>query len=346
MTAPHLTFFCELEPAALLDLLTPEVLEDLRALKARLSLGILDLSPERARAVRLLNQQGIPVIAWLLLPKDQGYYLNLDNGRQALSFYRRFQAWSGEHELKWAGIGLDIEPDVNEQENLLQNRQQMVRQMIRRAFKNSRLKEGRKAYRDLVAAIRADGYPVESYQFPVIADERRVQSNALQRLFSLVDVDVDKEVFMLYSTFFRGFKTPNGEAVGMGYLWSYAPEAGAIGVGSTGGGADLAPGAGEPLTWDELSRDLRLAWYWNSDLYIFSLEGCVRQGFLARLKTFIWDQPILSPDQSEKRVIAWRNTLRTALWLSHNGIYLLLVFTASMGLLQAIRRYLKHRRAG
>ena len=37
------------------------------------SMGLLDLSPRRAAVVRRLNQSGIPLIAWQLLPRDEGY---------------------------------------------------------------------------------------------------------------------------------------------------------------------------------------------------------------------------------------------------------------------------------
>ncbi len=75
--------------------------------------------------------------------------------------------------------------------------------------------------------MRADGWTVENYQLPPMADERRAGSTLLQRLFGLVDVRTDREVWMLYSSFFGG--------LGPGLLWSYGPEAPAVGVGSTGG---------------------------------------------------------------------------------------------------------------
>lgn len=40
----------------------------------------------------------------------------------------------------------------------------------------------RTAYEALVARIHADGYRVENYQFPLIADERRAGSTLLQGL--------------------------------------------------------------------------------------------------------------------------------------------------------------------
>lgn len=79
MALPRITFFCELDPHPLQDLFDQRLVNDLLDLHASLSLGIIDLSPQRAQVVQRLNQAGVPVIAWLLLPKDEGYWFNLDN---------------------------------------------------------------------------------------------------------------------------------------------------------------------------------------------------------------------------------------------------------------------------
>jgi len=42
------------------------------------------------------------------------------------------------------------------------------------------------------------------------------------------------------------------------------------------------------MPWEELSRDLLLASGVTRDIFVFSLEGCVRQGFLERLLDFDW----------------------------------------------------------
>ena len=118
----------------------------------------------------------------------------------------------------------------------------------------------------------ADGWRVENYQFPLIADERRAGSALLQRL-ALVDVATDREVWMLYSSFLR--------ALGPGLIWAYGPEAPAIAVGTTGGGRDI-PGSPQmpTLSWEELAGDLRLARHFCDQILIHSLEGCAA-GLLA-----------------------------------------------------------------
>ncbi len=311
MTRPNLTFFCELDTAALQTFFSaPEVLDDLHSLGASISLGLLDLSPERAAVVRHLNEANIPVIAWLLLPRDQGYWLNLDNATQAADRYRAFAAWTAEEALVWDGIGLDIEPDIRLTEAVVQRNAIALPSVIFRALRGVRLRQGKKTYQRLAAEIRADGYRLDSYQFPLLLDERKAHTTALQRLTGIVDLPSDREVFLLYTSFLR----PNG----LGAMWSYGPEVNYIGVGATGGGVDLNIGDSRPLSWEELARDLRHAWRWCDDIHVFSLEGCVKQGFLKRLRRFDWDSPIMEPTVSIRRVDNWRATLQSALWLVNN----------------------------
>ncbi len=318
---PQLTFFCELEPDALQALLSDAVLQDLQALKARLSLGILDFSPQRAEAVRRLNQAGIPVIAWLLLPRDQGYWFNAQNATQAAARYQDFQAWTAGQGLKWAGVGLDIEPDSRDLTRFTSHPWKSLLHVVPRLFMFRRATHARLAYRRLAERIQADGYFLESYQFPLIYDERRVGSTVLQRLTGLVNIKVDREVWMIYTSFIR----PNGPGV----LASYIHQAQAVAVGVTGIGMEAEVfRVSPPLTWSELSRDLRLAYSDCDQLYIFSLEGCVRQDYLSRLKTFVWDQPILLPVTAQAQVDAWRGTLGTTLWLLESLHFILLALVA------------------
>jgi hypothetical protein len=222
-------------------------------------------------------------------------------------------------------------------EELVFHPTQIIARLVRRSLDGRRLSRARTAYGELAKKIRSDGYLLESYQLPIIADERRVRSNLLRRLTGLVDLRSDREVWMLYSSFSR--------PLGVGYLWSYASEAEAIAVGSTGGGVNVGIGDARPLTWDEFSRDLRLAWYWTDHLYIFSLEGCVRQGFLERLKDFDWDTPIFFPEDQAEVVARRRGALQSTLWLSRYLGTILATAAASVWVVHLIRNWFRHRGA-
>ena len=327
MTKPKLTFFCELTTQELKDLFDGRfVIDDLQDLDASLSLGILDLSDERAEVVQRLNKAGVPVIAWLLLPEDEGYWFNIDNYEQAAARYLTFKAWTDQHDLQWAGIGLDIEMDINDMRQILEQQQgkEFASTLIKRLKNKKRVWQAQRAYRALVDLIHADGYRVESYHIPLITEERRAKSTVLQRMMGLVDFETDLEVLMLYSSFLR----PDGDAV----LWSYAPNADSIGVGSTGGGVDVEGVIDvEPLTWQEFSRDLRLCTLREKPVHVFSLEGCVNQGFLSKLSTFDWDEPEPIPG-SVNKVNFFRTSIGAGLWLLERPWVILVTLAALIGL--------------
>lgn len=337
MTRPYLTFFCELETEALQALFAdPAVLQDLKDLQARISLGVLDLSSGRAQVVRGLNEAGIPVVAWQLLPKKQGYWFNAGNARQAVARYVAFKAWSAENGLRWAGMGVDIEPDMRDAERLATGRWSLLPALLSRTFDCERMHRAEAEYSLLVAQMRADGYSVESYIFPLMLDERKAGSTLLRRLGGLVEIPANREIPMLYSSFLR----PRGP----GILWSYAAEVRAVGLGSTGGGVTVG-GADQvrPLDWNEFSRDLHLARRWVNDIYIFSLEGCVREGFLERIKSFDWNQPCTPPLSAVARVNQARRALRTGLWLSAHPLTTLSTLFALVWLLSRLHRKEKPR---
>lgn len=314
MTAPKLTFFCELDSGTLESLFADgSVIRDLQALNAGLSMGLVDLSPERAAIVRRLNDAGIPVIAWQLLPKEEGYWYNITNATRAAARYSAFKKWTAEHDLRWDGIGIDIEPDIAAMEQAQRgNIRAMLGGMATRLVNSAALDRARDQYAALVEQMHADGYRVDSYEFGFLLDEHRVGSTLLQRLMGIVNPPSDRIVWMVYSSFVGAY----GPAV----VWTYAQEMDALAVGSTGGGVtvnDQVSGDMNALDWDALQRDLLLARRWVDDISIFSLEGCVRQGLLEKIKTLDWSQRVAPPDLTHQdRIALVRRLVRGVLQIS------------------------------
>ena len=225
-----------------------------------------------------------------------------------------------------AGVGLDIEININDLRQVMARHQadRFVSTLFQRYLNKNRVTRARRVYQALVNVIRSDGYPVESYHLPIIEEERRGRSTVLQRTLGLVDVQADREVLMLYSSFLR----PDGAAV----LWSYAPNADSIGVGNTGGGVDVEGVIDlEPLSWEEFSRDLRLCVMRNKPVHIFCLEGCVAQGFLSKLEDFDWDKPVPIPERVNK-VKMLRTGGAALLWLLERPWVILLTLATFIGL--------------
>ena len=329
VSPPQLTFACELDPARLEGLFAdPSVTGDLLALGARVALMCSDFSDERAGVVRRLNAAGVPVVGIPLLPLAEGYYLTADNADLAAGRYREWMGWTRRHELAWDGVGLDVGPDARFYLQIMNNPWGLVPLLAPRLLDRARPTRSRAAYRALVDQIRADGWRVENYQFLLIADERRAGSDMLERL-ALVDVETDREVWMLYSSVMRA---------GPGLIWAYGPEAAAIGVGTTGGGPDI-PGSPQmpSLSWQELDRDLRLARHFCDRILIHSLEGCVWHGYLHRLRSFEWSV-VPGPPEGARAAAGLRRALRTALWACAHPRPLLGVASASAWLIWYLRR--------
>lgn len=298
----RLSFFCELGHAELTRLFADERLIDmLRRLDATVTLGLVDLSRERAALVRKLNAAGVPVAAWLLLPEEGGYWCNAHNADEAWERYGDFIAWTRAHGLRWERVGIDIEPNIDEVRAVRRSPLALLR-ALPRIFRC--IAQNREMYQGLVRRIHADGYPVDAYVFPFIHTEREAGTEALQRITGMIDLTVDREIVMLYTSFAR----PHGH----GFLDFYARHFPAVAVGVTGGGVEEGLDPPPPLSWEELARDLRLARRHTDDIHVFSLEGCVEQGFLEPLVGFDWGVPVEAAEATE-RAAALTRRMRIAL---------------------------------
>jgi len=320
-STPSLTFFCELDTPALRRLFsTPGLIKKIKELNASISLGLIDLSPERAEVVKRLNAAGIPVHAWLLLPMYQGYWFNMDNPIQAVERYQDFREWTQQNDLTWQVVGIDIEPDIRLMQTIKNGVAAGMRALLSRIRLPSRFASAPRIYTKLIQTIKADGYFAESYQLPIIIDERLAGSRLIQHLVGIINLPVDREILMLYSSFFR----PHGEAI----LASYAAQSGGIGIGITGGGVDTEGIVdSRPLVWNELERDLRIAYKHQKPIYIFSLEGCVQQGFLDKIAGVDWQISDSQPINSYRRINQLRWIAGKILWLTaHPQVWMGVVF--------------------
>ncbi len=305
---PQLTFACELDPARLTELFADgSAIDHLQSLQSRVIIMVSDLSDERAAVAQQLRQAGIPLIAVPLFPAEEGYYFTVENAPRAAARYEQWKDWSDRHDLRWDWVGLDIEPEARFYEQIMADPWRLPAMLLPRLRDHERPRRARETFCALVERIHQDGWRVENYQFPPIADERKAGSTLLQRLLGLVDVSTDREVWMLYTSFLR--------ALGPGLLWSYGPEAQAIAAGTTGGGPDIPDHPQMPaLCWEEFARDLRLARHFTDQIYVHSLEGCVWQDFLGPLRSFEWGGA--APPSSAQRAVAIRRLLRATLWSS------------------------------
>ncbi len=334
MSKPSLTFFCEMETSKLTELFAgSKVVNYLAKLDANLSLGLLDLSAERAEVIKKLNKAGIPVTAWILLPKEQGYWTSLDTITETRQRYIEFKNWATKHKLRFAAIGLDIEPRIQVMTALNQDPFRQILRLIKRFFFETRLKNSELAAKALIQTIHEDDYPVETYQFPTVLDERAVGSKFFAKTLGLPSLPSDREVLMLYTSFFKIY--PDS------ILWSYAQECQAAGIGSTGGGVEIE---GVPplktLRWIDLKRDLLLANLSVRHIYIFSLEGCMANNFMDRLVNLDWDTQVIPPSRSATGITVIRKVGQGFLWALAHPLEVLSALIVGTVIIKKINRFL------
>lgn len=285
LARPSLSFFSEVSGPELLRFSqNATLLRDLRRMDAALRVGILDFSNDRAEALRRFHAAGIPLVAWLLLPEEKGYWFHVANGAAALDRYEAFRRWTEEQELTWEGIGLDLEPALADVRGWHDEPVKTGWRAYRRLLRPKPLSEALEPYQRLLIRIQDDGYPVESYLFPPLLDERAVATQSFQRLLGLLDLPVEHEIPMCYTS---------APSITPPMILSYGEEVPAIALGSTGGGPALMGGKPLPtLSWEDLSRDLLLAQQVCQEIHLYSLEGCIERGFMPRLRDFDWRQPV------------------------------------------------------
>jgi len=314
----------------------PDVIADLKDLHAGLAVAILDFTPERAQLVRRLNQAGIPVIGWIMLPEEQGLYFNADNAPQAAARFAAFDAWTRNQGLRWDGVGLDIEPNFAEFAALKGHRWRLLTTLLRRAVDGRRVLRARQEYSALIRNIQSRGYLVQTYQMPFLPAEREAHSTLLERTLGTVDVRGDEEVLMLYTSFAR--------PIGAAMIWALGPRGQVIAIGSTDG--DPSAGAsGAPLNWDEFSRNLVVAGHFSRIIGVYNLEGCVRQDFLSRLKTFDWSMSVTIPADALQKADHLHHGLVLALWIGSHLPYLLVILLLAIALMVWRWRVRKRKRS-
>ncbi len=331
---PHLIFACELDSQKLDPVFSDTaMINELKKMNAGIAIAIMDMSNERARVVKKLNQAGIGVTAWLVLPRDEGYYFNINNADDALKRYEDFQQWTKRNALHWEAVGLDIEPDFNELSSLRkEGKWKLYGTLFKRAINGKKLKEATDKYKDLVRKIKNDKYYLQTYQLQFVSDARKAHTDILGKAIGIVDVHGDDEVLMLYSSF--------NPTYGSALIWGYGKDAQTIAIGSTSETGDsIFNAAYPPLSWKEFTSDLITASHFSHNIGIFSLEGCIQQGFITRLQHFDWDQTIVIPKASVQAVGHFRHFVILVLWILSNLLYIVIFFILLVtGLIWWIRR--------
>ncbi len=321
---PRLSFFCELRGKEFSELFADTALiQQLVDMNISLRVGLLDFNDERTVTIKKLNEAGIPMVAWLLLPEDEGYWFNMHNGDKAHNRYDDFRKWTTENNLKWEGIGIDLELDMNDARLAVTNPWKLAWIIYKRLYDNKSLENGKEIYQKLVTRMEADGYSVESYLIPMIYNEREKGTTSFQKLFGLVDIKTGREIPMLYTS-----------AMGNpGIIPFYCTDRKPVGLGSTGGGVNIEGIELQALTWINLERDLLIASKLTDEIHIFCLEASVQKGFLDHIESldFTRDAPVITVEIEKQRKM--NRSINFFLTVLNHPLLLTIVFFTLIGLI-------------
>ena len=330
---PNLSFFNEQDGKALKKLFAdPTLIPTLQRIKSEVRMGILDFSPERVEVVKQLNAAGIPVVAWLLLPKEKGYWFHGRNAKNAFARYEEIKNWADKSGLKFSGIGIDLELDFNDIDLAKNHKIELLGKIIRRMYDNEGFAKSKKDYESLVNLIRKDGYKVESYYVPLIKEETKDGRSSIQQVSGFLDLTTDKDIPMLYTSFM-------GNAYGMIERMAVEEKLKFVALGSTGGGIDPTL---KSMTWDDLAYDLRHVAGTAQEIHIFSLEGAVEKGFLPKLIDFDYSVPIKKAPEQLKEVDSLKSTVAMiSKLMSYPTLLIIGTFLIVSGFIYLIYRVLK-----
>ena len=286
-TKPNLSFFCELPEQEFNDLFADtSLIRELIDMNISLRIGLHDFRDERTRTIQKLNKAGVPLVAWLLLPEEDGYWFNMHNGEKAEKRYDDFVLWTANNNLKWEAIGIDIELDMNDAKLAISHPWKLAWKVYKRLYDNKSLKKGKEQYQKLISRMRDDGYKVESYIIPFVYEERLKGLTSFQKLMGIVDIETDSEIPMLYTS-----------AMGNpGIISIYCTDGNPVALGSTGGGVNIEGIELQSLKWDQLKRDLLIASKLTDEIHIFCLETSVQKGYLDSIRNLDFTQE--APDIS------------------------------------------------
>ncbi|MCE1199776.1 MAG: hypothetical protein LWW85_12465, partial [Marinilabiliales bacterium] len=322
------SFFNEQEGKAVQQLFQDSTLiPSLQMMHAEIRMGMLDLSPERLEVIQRLNRAGIPVVAWLLLPKEKGYWFHSGNAREAFERYQEVKNWAAASGIHFSGIGLDLELDMNDLILFQTNKWKLLGKLIGRLYAKEEFMAAKKAYEQLIDTIRKDGFPIESYYIPIIRYETARGQTALQQMSGFMDLKTDKDIPMLYTSFM-------GDPYGTLKVLAIDEKLETVALGSTGGGFDPTM---KSMTWEALEYDLRLAATSARELHIFCLEAAVEKGFIQKMSHFQYDLPVKAyPEQIAQVKSRIHGILLLSNIFSHPNWLIFGLFVLLLGLLYGL----------
>lgn len=275
-----ISFFSEIQGYRLLELLNDNNIEQLKRLNASIRMGITDVSDSRAKVVQRLNEAGIPVTAWLLLPKKDGYWLNASKGEKASKRYREFSTWTKNNKLKWERIGFSFEPEAYDSKITSRSYVSIAQVFFKRLLKNNSQELAKSEYPAVLGSIKNDGYRIETYISPYEYDANVTECNSWYNINGTFLPPSHEEI----PIFFNHYGASDKHALAQHIVYGRQNHAKTVLIGSMNPNKPLSKiENAHPLNLEQIYHHLQVAQPRGVNIAIYGLEGAIKQGILEKL---------------------------------------------------------------
>lgn len=221
-----------------------------------------------AALTRSARDQGVPVRAWLLLPREQGYWIGESNVEHFVAALERLVAWCGAPGgPAFDGVSVDLEPAYDYSEELRTTKKARPDRwlpLLARHVEPARFQRAQSVLARGVDAARRHGFYMHAVSYPLVLDQPDGDVT-IEDAFDIpvTGSDWDEVSVMVYQT---AFAQQIGSWLGPDLVHSYALDCvrrfgarAGIDVGVVGDqGVGLDPGDRYPST-NELRDDVAAA---------------------------------------------------------------------------------------
>lgn len=224
-------------------------------------------------------REGVPIIAWLLLSEEEGYWFSEENLEAARTQTYAFLDWIEEGQIPLEWLMLDMEMSLEKTRKLEEgDLNGVIIPMLQANLDPEAFASATQAYAEFVGDLKQRGYKVSAAAYPFILDDLLDEDSEIQDAFNtpIEGVGFDEIYFMAYRTSFANLL---GMMPGPYIVYEYAMEAkaafgnrGVIGLGIIGDIGQISDeGYTEP---EQLAEDIAAARAGgNERVFIFSLDG-------------------------------------------------------------------------
>lgn len=241
-------------------------------------------SPALASLIQASAKAGVPLIAWMLLPEDEGYWFGEPNRDAARTQVEKFADWveAGALPLEWIMLDMEL---MLQQTRLLETGDLFgtIIPMLNGNMDRAEYNRARDDYAALVSDMHGRGFKVSAAAYPFILDDLADGDPDIQDAFNtpIEGVGFDELYFMSYRSSFKSLldvlPTPD-----VTYQYARAATEGfgpraLLGMGTIAGiGQVEDPGFTDP---GEIAADVAAAKAaGHSRFFVYSLDGMVVTG--------------------------------------------------------------------